>query len=335
MSKKANPTVIGVFTLIGLVLAGFAVVVFGAGKYFERTHDILIFFEKSANGLLVGSDVRFGGVRIGSVKRISVLVDSDNNKKIIPVVVELTDKAIRDIGTTSGNPIDFSDPQRVQDAVKRGLRAGMKQQSLLTGQLYVEFDMLPDSEGFTYQPRRDPGMPIVPSVDTEMDELIAGISSGLDKFNSLDLEGIIKDLRDTIVVAKQQVEALNMREINDNVVSITKDIQAITGNEKLQTAINSLDSSLREINELSAKVNAGIDPMMADFSAVLKRADESLERINETAAELSHVSNPRAPVLMRFQNMLEETERASRAIKELANDLKRNPNALISGKENE
>jgi paraquat-inducible protein B len=38
---------------------------------------------------------------------------------------------------------------------------------------------------------------------------------------------------------------------------------------------------------------------------------------------------------MRFQNALDETERASRAIKELANDLKRNPNALISGKENE
>lgn len=335
MSKKANPTVIGAFTLIGLILAGFALVAFGAGKYFERTHDILIFFEKSANGLLVGSDVRFGGVRIGSVKSISVLVDSDNNRKIIPVVVELTDKAIRDIGTTSGNPIDFSDPERVEDAVKRGLRAGMKQQSLLTGQLYVEFDILPNSQGFTYQPRRDPGMPIVPSVGTEMDELIAGISSGLDKFNSLDLEGIIKDLRDTIVVARQQVAALNMKEINDNVITITKDIQAITGNDKLNSAIDSLDASLKEINELTAKINAGIDPMMSDFSAVLKRADESLEKINETAAELSHVGNPRAPVLMRFQNVLEETERASRAIKELANDLKRNPNALISGKENE
>ena len=335
MSKKANPTVIGIFTLVGLILAGFAVVAFGAGKYFERTHDILIFFERSANGLQVGSDVRFGGVRIGSVKSINVLVDSDNNRKVIPVVVELTDKAIRDIGTTSGATIDFSDPGRVEEAVRRGLRAGMKQQSLLTGQLYVEFDILPDTEGFTYQPKRDVGMPIVPSVGTEMDELIAGISTGLEKFNSLDLEGIIKDLRETIVVAKQQVAALNMKEINDNVVAITKDIQEITGNEKLAKAIDNLDASLREINELSAKVNAGIDPLMADFTAVMRRADESLEKINETAAELNHVSNPRAPVLMRFQNVLEETERASRAIKELANDLKRNPNALISGKENE
>ena len=104
----------------------------------------------------------------------------------------------------------------------------------------MEFDILPDTEGFTYQPRRDVGMPIVPSVGTEMDELIAGISTGLEKFNSLDLEGIIKDLRETIVVAKQQVAALNMKEINDNVVAITKDIQEITGNEKLAKAIDAL-----------------------------------------------------------------------------------------------
>ena len=36
---------------------------------------------------------------------------------------------------------------------------------------------------------------------------------------------------------------------------------------------------------------------------------------------------------MQLRNVLEETERGSRAIKELANDLKRNPNALLFGKD--
>jgi paraquat-inducible protein B len=335
MSKKASPTVIGIFTLVGLIIAGVAVVLFGAGKYFERTHDILIYFQKSANGLQVGSDVRFGGVRIGSVKSISVLVDTDNNRKVIPVVVQLGEKELKAIGTANGAPIDFSKPEQVERAVERGLRAGMKQQSLLTGQLYVEFDILPKEPGFVYKDPVDPGLPVVPSVGTEIDELIAGIADGLKKFNALDLEGIIGDLRATIVSAKEQLAALDMKTISTNVVDITEDIQKITGNEKLASAIDSLDASLKEINELSAKINQGIDPVLADFSAVLKRADESLSKINETAAELNHVTNPRAPVLMRFQNVLEETERASRAIKELANDLKRNPNALISGKETE
>jgi paraquat-inducible protein B len=36
---------------------------------------------------------------------------------------------------------------------------------------------------------------------------------------------------------------------------------------------------------------------------------------------------------MRLQLVLEEAEHAARAIKELANDLKRNPNSLLLGKE--
>jgi paraquat-inducible protein B len=36
--------------------------------------------------------------------------------------------------------------------------------------------------------------------------------------------------------------------------------------------------------------------------------------------------------MMRLQTLLQETERASRALKELTNDLKRNPDALLRGK---
>jgi paraquat-inducible protein B len=335
MSKKANPTIIGIFTLIGLLLAGFAVVVFGAGKYFERTHDILVYFEKSANGLQVGSDVRFGGVRIGSVSSISVLVDTEDNRKVIPVVLKLSEKELKAIGTTNNSGIDFSRADNVRQAVEKGLRAGMKQQSLLTGQLYVEFDIMPGTPGFVYKPPVDPGIPVVPTVGTEIDELISGIADGLKKFNALDLDGVMKELRDTLVSAKEQIAALQMKEINDNIVGITRDIKTLTGNEKLAKAIDSLDASLVEIQALTEKANAGFDPLITDLTAVMDRANASLEKINATAEELNHVTNPRAPVLMRFQNALEETERASRAIKELANDLKRNPNALISGKENE
>ena len=335
MSKKANPTVIGIFTLIGLIIAGVAVVLFGAGKYFAQTHEILVYFQKSAYGLQEGSDVRFGGVRIGRVKSINVLVDTEDNRKVIPVVLELGEKELRAIDTSGGMTIDFSDSANVARAVEKGLRAGMKQQSLLTGQLYVEFDIMPHDPGFVYRPDKEPRYPVVPTVGTEIDELIAGIADGLKKFNAIDLEGIAKDLRATLIAARDQVAALDVKQINDNVLDITKDIQALTGNEKLASAIDSLDASLKEINQLTAKANAGIDPLLADFNAVLQRADESLQKINTAAEELNGVTNPRAPVLMRFQNVLEETERASRAIKELANDLKRNPNALISGKENE
>ncbi len=332
MSKKASPTVIGVFTLLGLILAGIALVLVGAGKFFKSTHEILLYFDKSAYGLRAGSDVRFGGVRIGSVKSISVLVDRKENRKIIPVVVELVDKDLRLISTEEGGGIDFSTFQGVEKAVSQGLRGGMKQQSILTGQLYIEFDIIPGTPGFVYQSSVPSTYPVVPTVGTEIDELISGISDGLKKFNSLDLNGVMKDFRDVLIGAKTQIAALNLKEMNDNIIGITQDIHKVTSNEKLTSAVENLDAALIQIDKLATKANTGFDPLLTDLNAIIAKTDAGLARIDEAVKEISNFSNARAPVMMRLQNVLQETERASRALKELSNDLKRNPDTLLRGK---
>ncbi len=333
MSQKANPTLIGIFTLVGLLLAGGALVLFGAGKFFDKTSHIILYFDQSANGLLVGSEVRFGGVRIGRVTSIKVLIDPKGNRKIIPVVVELSEKDLRDVGTTSGGGIDFATEPGVKHAVADGLRAKMKQQSLLTGQLYVEFDIVPGTPGFTYLPDAKPPYPTVPTMGTEMDELIAGVADGLKKFNALDLEGAMKDLRDVLASAKTQIAALNFKAINENLVGITADVRNLTSNQKLAKAIDNLDETLTSMDALAKKANQGIDPMLKDLEALLQKADAGLAKIDEVSAELSRMTNPRAPGVLRLQNMMDEVERSSRSIKELANDLKRNPDTLLRGKD--
>lgn len=332
MSQKASPTLIGVFTLVGLILVGAALVLFGAGKLFTSTHDILLYFEKSANGLQVGSDVRFGGVRIGKVQSINVLVDRQANRKIIPVVVELTDKDLRLISTDEGGGIDLTTSDGVQKAVSEGLRAGMKQQSLVTGQLYIEFDIVPDTPGFVYDNKNGQSYPVVPTIGTEMDELIAGISDGIQKFNALDLDSVIKELRDVLVTANKRIAEVDVKEINQNVLGITRDIRAATSDRKLAEAVDNLNQALVRIDEFAGKANKEIDPLLSDLKAIMEKTDAGLARIEEATKEISQLSNPRSPVLLRLQNVLQETERASRALKELSNDLKRDPKALISGK---
>lgn len=334
MSKKISPTLIGVFTLAGLLLGAGSLVLFGAGKFFEKTSRIVLYFDRSANGLLVGSDVRFGGVRIGRVSSIKVLIDSKKNHKIIPVVVELSANQLADVGATSGTGIDFASEAGVRKAVAEGLRARMKQQSLLTGKLYVEFDIVPDGPFFTYEPAVKSPYPAVPTMGTSMDELISGVSDGLKKFNSLDLASVIQELRATLASTKSQIAALNMKEISDNLVTITADVRTLTGNEKLSKSIDHLDAALKGIDELAVKANQDFEPLVKDLEKVMQQTQAGLTKIEEATNDLAKVSNPRGPLLMRLQSVLDEAERGSRAIKEFANDLKRNPNALILGKDN-
>jgi paraquat-inducible protein B len=332
MSRKASPTLIGVFTLIALIAAGISVVLLGAGQYFQRTHRILLHFDKSAMGLLVGSDVRFGGVRIGRVADISVLVDHRNNRKIIPVIVELEEKDLRSVRTTRDDGLDFTTPEGVKTAVAQGLRAGMVQQSLLTGMLYIEFDIVPDQPGFVYEDA-DGSLPTVPTIPAEIDKLVADVADGLKKINSLDLDGMLGDVRKLLNNADRQLEALDMKTISDNLVQVTADVRGITGNDKVRTGLDAFEKALTELRALAAKLNEGVDPVLGDVKKVLAQAETGIAELGRAAAELAKTSNPRGPVLLRLQAVLDETERAARAIKELAEDLKRHPNSILVGKE--
>lgn len=327
---------IGIFTLLGLLIAGVALVMLGAGKFFERTHKIQLYFDKSVYGLQVGSDVRFGGVKIGRVQDISVIIDTRENRKIIPVVVELTEKDLRSVAGGGGEGIlDFSSDEGVKLAVKQGLRGGMKQQSLVTGQLYIEFDIAPDSKGFTFESAKESKYPVVPTVPTEIDELISGITDGLKKINDLDIAGVMTEMRDVLKGANKQISDLDLKTINENLTGITSDVRKLTSDDKLQSALANLDAALIEIREVSAKANQNIDPLLEDIRILAEETKASLKRVEATADELSKVSDPRSPMLLNFQNLLHETETASRALRELTNDLKRNPNSLLRGKDSE
>lgn len=333
MSKHASPTLVGLFTFGALLLGGIALVLLGAGKFFEKTTNVMLYFDKSADGLLVGSDVRFGGVRIGRVSSITVLVDPKENRKIIPILVELSTKQLAAVGSRSGEGIDFATEAGVRKAVESGLRARMKQMSFVTGQLNIEFDIVPGEKGLVFEPKVRPPYPVVPTIDTELDALMLSIREGLKKLDKIELTGLISDLRAALASAKTQIDALRMKEINDNLVGITNDVRGLTGNQKLAASIDNLDVALANLKELTGKANKGVEPLLTDLDQAVQRAGAAFAQLEAASADISKVTNPRAPVLMRLQFVLEEAERASRAIKELANDLKRNPNALLLGKD--
>lgn len=332
MSKKSSATLIGLFSLLGLVIATVSLVILGAGKFFEKSHTVQLYFEKSVFGLQVGSDVRFGGVRIGRVSSISVIVDSAEDRKVIPVEVVLTEKQLRKISGTGDGMIDFTSRAGIEDAVERGLRAGMKQESLVTGQLYVEFDLVPGAGGYFYQAEIKSEYPVVPTIPTQMDEMISSISDGIQKINELDLNGVIGDIRTVLQGFDTQLDDLDLKRISDNLVGITDEVKGITEDLKLRETAGNLNQALDEWRLLATKVNQGIDPVLADLEELAASANLSLRKIEDAATELKEAGDTRSPVFLHMQELLHELEITSRSVKELSDDLKRNPNTLLRGR---
>ena len=72
MSKKINTTSIGLFIVIGVALGVTGLLLFSSSKLFSRTHEFIVYFDESLNGLNEGAPVKYRGVTIGSVKRVMV-----------------------------------------------------------------------------------------------------------------------------------------------------------------------------------------------------------------------------------------------------------------------
>ena len=71
MSQKANYFKLGLF-VIGALIAGIVVLlVIGSGRWFERKSTIETYFNESVQGLDIGSKLKYRGVVIGEVTKIS------------------------------------------------------------------------------------------------------------------------------------------------------------------------------------------------------------------------------------------------------------------------
>jgi len=161
----------------------------------------LLHFEGSVRGLTVGAPVDFRGIEIGRVTDIVLEFDWEKLAFRIPVLIELEPDRIDWIGKQT-----MDRQQGMEFLVENGLRAQLKQGSLLTGQLYVALDMYPDAPPAKIiwgEPYAE-----IPTIPTPMEEITRNVTKIVEKFEKIPLEKIGNDLRDTMAHLNKTTEQL-------------------------------------------------------------------------------------------------------------------------------
>src|SRR6266436_7858832 len=127
MSKRVrvHPAAIGAFAAGAVALAIAGTFVFGAaGKLFVRKFPVVMFFDDDVNGLAVGAQVAYRGIRLGQVTRIHSVVGSP--RIAVAASLERGPFLLRE------NPGAGMDQMRktMEEAIAQGLRAQLALQSL-------------------------------------------------------------------------------------------------------------------------------------------------------------------------------------------------------------
>lgn len=336
MSKKANPTSVGIFVCGAIIMAIAAIVMLGTEGLFDRKETFVSYFKGDANGLNEGSDVKIGGVKVGSVKKIHIMTDSVTREKLIPVMIELSaEKIASATGEGSDAAKAIFDKGSFEQIIADGLTARLKKVSLLTGQLYVDLDLLPDAEAYTFGGDTIGSLEElvqIPTTGVGLDKAVQSISQVLENINRMDFEGISIQLKNLLADIDKVVVGIDTKALSDNANGLIDDARAVISDAKLKSAIARLDASMAELEGITKTLNGKMEPITDNLDKTLTGAAAAMDKAREAATGIASILQPEAPLFVRINRTFGELEQTARSIRQLTDFLRQNPNALLTGK---
>jgi paraquat-inducible protein B len=331
MPRRFSSAAIGMFVVGSIVLAVVALAVLGSGTLFKRPHIFICFFQGSLNGLKVGAAVKVRGVQIGTVSDIRLSPKrSEGQLKVgtksfggLPVLIDIDESQLLARGATGA----ALKPKQLDALIKRGLRAQLATESLLTGLLYIELDLHPRTPVNLMLVPGSGRYPEIPTIPTEFQQIQETAMGALAKLDKVDVVKLTQSITDAGNAAANLLNSPDLKATLASIQATTKNL-----NISLQTTTRNLDKTLSSIRGLAENVNDHASPLLVSLKKASDQASMALVQISSAASELQTTLAPDAPLTYRLDVALENFAEASSAIRDLTDYLQRNPSALIRGK---
>jgi paraquat-inducible protein B len=334
MSKQANPTLIGGFVLGAVVLIVAALLVFGRGDVFVEKRRFVLFFEGSVNGLEVGAPVKLRGVTVGKVVDYKAVFSRKQTELWIPVIIEFEEQRVDEIDNNRAVNEEEQE-QEIQRLIGEGLRGQLALQSYVTGRLFIQIDFFPDT---TPQYRGvDMKYPEIPTIPSATEELQGNFRALLDKVNELPLEDLLLKATATLQGIEHLVNDPAVKDLARHTDQTVLNLNVVLTNldDKLGELTAELDGTLEDTRNLVNHVDRQVDPLASGGVQTLAVTREALAEARMALSNVKEVTAKDSPLRHDFTNALKQLAAAARSIRNMADYLERNPNAIIYGKDSQ
>jgi len=240
---------------------------------------MLMYFNQSLRGLSPGAAVDFRGVVIGEVKSIGVEFDRAEREFRMPVLVQVYPDRLRRRAGEMPAESRFTQEQRLQFLIGKGLRAQLRNGNLLTGQMYIALDFFPKEPTLKVDVSKSPIE--LPTVSGSLEDLQSQVQEIAAKVNKIPFEELGKDMRvslatlnKTLSGAEQLAKTLN-NDVSPEITAALKDVRkTVDSANKTLSEDSPLQQDVRQtLQELTRA--AGSVRVLTDY---LERHPESLLR---------------------------------------------------------
>jgi paraquat-inducible protein B len=330
VKTKVSPTVVGFFVLGAFFLGIIALLSFGSFNFLTKPEQFVVYFDESVSGLDQGSPVKFRGVRVGRVAKISVTYNADTKQSVVAVLCEFNRNVLTD---TRGKPIQLSNRNELEDLIAAGLRAELGILGLATGLLYVELDM---KDPLEYPvPRRDLvpiDYAIIPAAPSAISEFQASFAEILANIKDVDFAALTTEMHGLLTDTREQIQKLDTATISTEITATAQAYREIAQSPHIPSILQKFDTALDNLTSTLQEIEGSLKPTAAELALTLQRLRGSLDSLETATDSASRFIASQSGLGTEAADALRQLGEAARAVGRLADYLERNPNALLSGR---
>ena len=314
-SRNARSTRVGIFTLVGLVLM---VLILGAVtgvSWFEERRQFVVFFPNPV-GLREGNPVTFRQTALGEVASVDLVFTGRGVESEVQVVIAIRRNVLRGLG---GEPVSgLTDQELAARLSALGLRATVRATSPLAGQKYLDLDFDP-SVPARFAGIKDSPWPEIPTAPTDLEQIREKVEAAIGKIADVPIDKVLLQMQATLASAQRMLDAgdinLAMREMRSGLVA----------SQKLMARAEKTLEKFDGVADRVVKTLGAADATMGNLKATLDRLDRTLATVDrnvERTGDTQHAA---------VRN-LDEMNELLRALRQLAEALQQQPEALLRGK---
>lgn len=232
-------------------------------------------FEQSVRGLAVGAPLDFLGIEIGQVRAINIDFDAKAQRFPIEVTADIYPLRLgqaRESLTPPGTDPLRRDVLMLKRLVDHGVRAQARTGNLITGQMYIALDFMPQTRRVTLDTGSE--VPSIPTVPGTLSELQPQLASIVDKLNKVPFDDIGKNLNGTLKEASRAISQLSP-EAQKTLADVRKTLDEVQ--QTMGSARKTLGEADRNLLSPDAPLQRNAEQTLLD----LQRAAQSLRTLTD------------------------------------------------------
>ncbi|HEY9160145.1 MAG TPA: MlaD family protein [Desulfomonilia bacterium] len=330
MSKRANFKLIGLFVVGAISLMLITVIILSGGRFFKRTYPYALYFDESIRGLNPGAGVYYKGVQVGSVKNIKLFYTKNDQALHSVVIVELEPDSITSLDTMKAI---MGTPDEISFFIKKGLKAQLTIQSIVTSQLIIILDFFPEIKPVYHRYLKD--YEEIPTIPTQLELFTQAIQD-------LNLKETAKKLIKTIEGIENFINSPETKEGLHSYMAAGKSAHELL--QKMDSQIIPLLQNVKETSDAARQTMIQAQKTLAmeegtpgqiasDARQTIEKAQDTLKKVDDSLAAINRFMSENTEVSYQAEDTLREFSEIAASMRSLADYLERHPESLLRGKE--